>query len=118
MNDVTNPLGNIYISHRAISTIASQSTLESYGIVGLAAKNLIEGIAQLLTKDPTLGIDIQFTEGLLSIDLYVVVEYGINIKSVSASISENVRYQVEKATGIPVTSINIHVRGLRISNPD
>jgi uncharacterized alkaline shock family protein YloU len=55
---------------------------------------------------------------LLSIDLYVVVEYGINIKSVSASISENVRYQVEKATGIPVTSINIHVRGLRISNPD
>lgn len=118
MSEETNPLGNIYISHKAISTIAAQSTLESYGIVGLAAKNLLEGIAQLLTKDPSLGVDITFVEDALSIELYVIVEYGINIKSVSSSVSEIVRYQIEKATGIPVTSINIHVRGLRISNPD
>lgn len=118
MSEGTNLLGNIYITHRAISTIASQSALESYGVVGLAARNLIEGITQVITKDPSLGVVVQMNDGVLNIDLYIIVEYGTRIKSVSSSVAETVRYQIEKATGIPVTRVDVHVRGLRISNPD
>ena len=114
----TNPLGNIYVTHRAIATVAYQTTLLSYGIVGLTAKNLAEDIAQVLIKDPTLGIDIHFEDKALVIDMYIVIEYGTRIKSVASSVSDNVRFQVEKVIGLPVKQVNVHVRGLRISNPD
>jgi uncharacterized alkaline shock family protein YloU len=118
MNDRSNLLGNVFISPRAIATIASQSATESYGIVGLAAKNLAEGLAQVLVKDPSLGIDVRFDNDSVQIDLFIIVEYGVRIKSVATSVQENVRYAVEKAVGLPVTQVNVHIRGLRISNPD
>ncbi len=118
MKEGNNPLGNIYVSYRAISTVAYQSALQSYGVVGLAAKNLAEGLAQVLVKDPALGVDVHYDGKAIQIDLYVIVEYGTRIKSVAASVSDNVRYQVERVFGMPVSQVNVHVRGLRISNPD
>lgn len=118
MEEGTNPLGNIYVYHRAIATIASQSAMSSYGVVGLAAKNLAEGLAQALVKDPTLGIDVHYDGHTIQLDLYIVVEYGTRLKSVASSVADNVRYQVEKSIGLPVTAVNVHVRGLRVSNPD
>jgi uncharacterized alkaline shock family protein YloU len=118
MSETIKPLGNIYVSHQAIATIANQSALQSYGVVGLAAKNLVEGLTQVLVKDPTLGVVVHFDGKTISIDLFIVVEYGTRIKSVAASVADSVRYQVEKSIGLPVTQVNVHVRGLRISNPD
>jgi uncharacterized alkaline shock family protein YloU len=72
----------------------------------------------VLVKDPALGVDVHFDGKTINIDLYVIVEYGTRIKSVAASVSDSVRYQVEKIIGLPVTQVNVHIRGLRISNPD
>jgi len=118
MSESNNQFGNIYVSHRAIATIACQSALESYGVVGLAAKNLAEGLAQVLVKDPTLGVDVHFDGHTIQIDLYIIIEYGTRITTVSSSVADSVAYQIEKALGIPVNRVNVHVRGLRISNPD
>ena len=49
------------------------------------------------------------------IDLYIVVEYGTRITSVAASVADNVRYAIEKQTGLNVQYVNVHVRGLRVS---
>jgi uncharacterized alkaline shock family protein YloU len=118
MKDSSNLLGNIFVSYRAIATVASQSATSSYGVVGLAAKNLAEGLVQVLVKDPTLGVEVRFVEKIIQIDLYIIIEYGTRIKTVATTVSENVRYQVERIFGIPVSHVNVHVRGLRISNPD
>ena len=118
MKEAANSLGNIYISHRAIATIACQSALESYGVVGLAAKNLAEGLPQMLVKDPAMGVDVHFDGKTIQINLYIIVEYGTRINMVASSVSDSIRYQVEKTIGIPVSKVNVHVRGLRISNPD
>jgi uncharacterized alkaline shock family protein YloU len=118
MKEETNPLGNVYISHRAIATIAYQSALESYGVVGLAAKNFTEGITQAIVKDPTMGVKIDFDGQQIKIEMYIIVEYGTHIKSVATSVASSVRYQIEKALGITVSEVNVHVRGLRISNTD
>jgi len=118
MSESNNQFGNIYVSPHAIATIACQSALESYGVVGLAAKNLAEGLAQVLVKDPTLGVEVHFEGHNIQIDLYIIIEYGTRITSVSTSVADNVAFQIEKALGIPVNRVNVHVRGLRISNPD
>jgi uncharacterized alkaline shock family protein YloU len=116
----SNPLGSISVSHRAIATIAYQSAQESYGVVGLAAKNLAEGLAQVIVKDPTLGVEVDYDGKKISINLYIIVEYGTRIKSVADSLASSIRFRIERSIGIPADSVivNVHVRGLRISNPD
>ena len=118
MSDEKSPIGSIHISPRAIATIAYQATRQSYGVVGLAAKNLVNELAQVVVKDPTLGVEVHYDGDSINIDMYVIVEYGTRIKSVADSIANTVRYQVEKAVGMPVNKINIHIQGLRISDLD
>jgi uncharacterized alkaline shock family protein YloU len=118
MSDEKLPIGSIHISPRAIATIAYQAARQSYGVVGLAPKNLVNELTQVVVKDPTLGVEVHYDGDCINIDMYVIVEYGTRIKSVADSVSNTVRYQVEKAVGMPVNQINIHIQGLRISDVD
>jgi uncharacterized alkaline shock family protein YloU len=78
----------------------------------------VHGITQVLVKDPTRGIEVHYDGQNILIDLYVIIEYGTRITSVTNSVSNTVRYSVEKIIGMPVKEVNVHVRGLRISNVD
>jgi uncharacterized alkaline shock family protein YloU len=108
--------GDIQISKQAIATIAFQAVQRSYGVVGLASKNIADELAHALVKDPTHGIDVEYKNQEINIDIYIIIEYGTRIKSVAASVANTVRYKVERSLGVPVNEINIHVQGLRISN--
>lgn len=118
MDENKNHLGTVYVSHHAIATIAFQSSLESYGVVGLADKNIVRGLSKLIFKDPTSGIAINYDDHSLEIDIYIIIEYGTRISSVASSVANSVKFQVEKIIGIPVSAVNVHVRGLRVSDTD
>ena len=118
MGEEITSLGGIHISPAAVATIAYHATLESYGVVGLAPKNLVEGLAHTLTREPTRGVSVQYDGDKIDIELYIVVEYGTRIASVANSVANTVRYHVEKALGLRVNTINVHVAGLRVSNTD
>jgi uncharacterized alkaline shock family protein YloU len=118
MSDENTPLGRVTISPRAIATIAYQAARQSYGVVGLTSKNLVEGITQVIVKDPTHGIEVKYNDQKIAIDIYVIIEYGTRIKSVAASVSNTIKFNVEKALGMPVEEVNVHVRGLRVSDTD
>lgn len=107
--------GSVQVSPRAIATIAHQAAVQSYGVVGLASKNLLNGITNFIVKDPTHGIEVSYEAEAINIDLYIIIEYGTNIKTVAASVTKTVRFQVEKALGLPIQEVNVHVQGLRIS---
>ncbi len=110
------PLGMIDISPVAVATIASQAINQCYGVVGMANKNLVNGIASLLTRDHRRGIEVTIEDGEIIIDVYVVVEYGVRIRAVAESIQNTVKFHVEKSLGFPVGAINVYVQGLRLSD--
>ena len=116
MTGETTTIGRITISPRAIATIACQAALQSYGVVGLTCRNLANEIAQVFTRNPEHGVHVNVIDDLITIDLYVVIEYGTRISSVAASVANTVHYHVEKAIGLPVTAVNVHVQDLRISD--
>lgn len=118
MTDEFTSMGSIHVSPRAISTIAYHAVVRSYGVVGMTSKNLVNGISKVMVNDPSTGVEVRFQEDLINIDLHIIVEYGTRIKSVASSVANNVRYQVEKALGLPVNEINVHVQGIRVSDPD
>lgn len=114
----TTPIGSIQVSPQAIATIAFQAAMRSYGVVGMASKNVVDGLTNVLVKDPTHGIDVHYDGQQIDIDIYIIIEYGTRIKSVANSVANTVRYHVEKALGLPINEINVHVQGLRISSLD
>lgn len=110
------PLGQIDISPATVATIATRSVHQCYGVVGMASKNLVDGIAHVLTRDARRGIEVSFDDDGIVIDVYVIVEYGTRIRIVAQSIQNTVKFHVEKALGAPVTAVNVYVQGLRVSN--
>ena len=111
-------LGTINISFHAIATIAFQAALESYGVVGLANENFARGFSRFFSKEPISGVIVHEDEGGISIDLYVIIEYGTRISSVADSVSNSVKFNIERMTGVSVHEVNVHVRGLRVSDMD
>ncbi|MFC2064912.1 Asp23/Gls24 family envelope stress response protein [Chloroflexota bacterium] len=111
-------LGSIRISPKAVATIAYQAILQSYGVVGLAPKNLAEGLAHTITKEPSRGVSVSIDDDKIDIDIHIIVEYGTRVTSVAESVSRAVRFQVEKSLGLPVHNINVHIQGLRVSNEE
>jgi uncharacterized alkaline shock family protein YloU len=118
MTGESNPIGRITVSPQAIATIAYHAALESYGVVGLAHKNLVDGLAKAIVKDPAHGVDVHYDGTNINIDIYIIVEYGTRIKSVANSVGNTIRYHVEKALGMPVDRVGVHVRGLRVSEAE
>lgn len=110
--------GKIYILPQAVKTVARNSALQSYGVIALAPSNVSESIQRFFANDSDFGIKVRNTEDGLELELSLIVEYGLRIKSVTDSVAESVKYNVEKTMGVPVKKVDVHVRGLRISNPD
>ncbi|WP_420629396.1 Asp23/Gls24 family envelope stress response protein [Candidatus Leptofilum sp.] len=108
-------LGMIDISTTAVTTIASQAINQCYGVVGMANKNLANGIANLLSRDSKRGIDVAIEDGVITIDVYVIVEHGVRIRAVAESIQHTVKFHVEKALNMPVNAVNVYIQGLRMS---
>ncbi len=108
--------GKIDISKAAVATIANRAVIQCYGVVGMANKNLVNGISHILSRDSRRGIDVSIEEEEIVVDVYVIVEYGTRIRVVAESIQNTVKFHVEKSIGIPVRAVNVYVHGLRQSN--
>lgn len=118
MSTAETNLGRIEISPTAIARIASQAVSSTYGVVGIAPKNLINIVAHAFQRDARHGVDVRIRDDQIVIDVHVIVEYGTRIASVAKSIMNLVTFNVERALGMPVAQVNVHVEGLRISNTD
>ena len=118
MGEEKTSLGGIHISPNAIATIAYHATLESYGVVGLAPKNIADDIVRSITREPLRGVSVDYNGEDIDIGINIIVEYGTRINSVAESVANTVRFHVERALGLKVNNINVHVAGLRISNTD
>ncbi len=110
-----NALGEIVIADEVIATLAGISAMECYGIVGMASKRATDGLVELLGRENlSRGVKVHTHDDQITIDLYVIVEYGISIAAVARNIIETVKYNVENFTGMNVNRVNVMVEGVRV----
>ena len=109
-------LGIVAIENDVIARIAGLSAMECYGVVGMAAKSLRDGLVHLLKIESlSRGVTIETLDsGDLVIGLHIIVEYGTNLVAISNSLKDNVRYKVEESVGMTVRDVNIFIEGVRI----
>ena len=106
-------LGRITVAPEAIAQIVGHTAAECYGVVGMAGRGRV---ARLLTRDRlTQGIEVEGREDGVVVDLHVVVEYGLNLAEVAATVRSRVAYEVQRLTGLPVAAVEVHIEDVRRS---
>ncbi len=110
-----NELGSIVIDTDVIATYAGSVAVECFGIIGMAAVNMKDGLVKLLKRENLgRGISIRIEENKISIDFHVIVAYGVSISAVADNLIDNVKYKLEAFTGMEIEKINIYVEGVRV----
>ena len=107
--------GLITIDPEVVAKYAGTVAVECFGIVGMAAVSMKDGLVKLLKKESlTHGIQVEITENnKLVIHFHVIVSYGVSISAVCENLVSNVKYKVEEFTGIEVAKVNVFVEGVR-----
>ena len=106
---LASPLGRISISHDAVAHIVGRVATEAYGVAGTSSRK------RLLTRDPLRqGIAVGGSgEDGVTIELSVVVEYGLNLAEVASTLRNRVQYEVERLTGLRVASVEVRIQDVR-----
>lgn len=108
--------GIVTIDSEVIAKYAGTVAVECFGIVGMAAVNMKDGLVHLLRGESlTKGIKVVISdENHISISFHIVVAYGVSISAVTENLISNVKYRVEEFSGMPVDKINIYIEGVRV----
>lgn len=111
--------GIVKISDEVVEVIAGIAASEIKGVVGMSA-GLVNGISQILSgkKNLSKGVKVNVGEDSASIDLYIVVEYGIKIPELAEEVQNNVKKAVESMTGLNVSGVNVYVQNVSIIKED
>ena len=108
--------GEITISSAVFTTITGAAATNCFGVKGMAARSVKDGVYHLLRKESAgKGVRVVFHEDdSISIDLHIMVDNGVNLSAVGASIISEVRYVVSKCTGTEVRAVNVYIDSMMI----
>ena len=111
-----NEFGSIAVSNSVYTKIAGNAATNCFGVKGMAIRSVSDGLVHLLRRESMAkGVLVKTNEdGTLSIDLHIMIDKGVNISAIGASIISEVRYFVTKSTGTQVRAVNVFVYSITI----
>ncbi|SET00561.1 Asp23/Gls24 family envelope stress response protein [[Clostridium] polysaccharolyticum] len=108
-------MGEIIIDNEVVAKYAGSAAVECFGIVGMAAVNVKDGLVKLLKRESiSRGVNVEIDNDNMNIDMHIIVAYGVSITAVTENLISNVKYKVEEFTGLKAGTINVYVEGVRI----
>ncbi len=115
VSSLSSPLGQIRISHEAVAQIAGRVAAEAYGVVGMAPRGTRDRLPlrDRLRQGIAVGGD---ADGDVTIELSVIVEYGLNLAEVASTLRNRVRYEVERLTGLRVAEVDVRIQDVKSSS--
>ena len=111
-----NDKGSVTVSAAVYTEIAGTAATNCFGVKGMAARSVKDGLYHLLRKESAAkGVHVEFHEDdTISIDLHIIVDHGVNLNAVGAAIISEVRYVVQKSTGTQVRDVNVYVDSMAV----
>lgn len=112
---IENELGSIELQEDILKTLAGVATTECYGVVGMASQHIFrDGLAEMLGQENYhRGIVMHVVEGVVHLDLYVVISYGVRMSEVVREIQKKVKYDLEASLKIEVGSVNVYIQDVQ-----
>ena len=111
-----NDNGSVNISTSVYTDIVGTAASNCFGVKGMAARSVRDGVYHVLRKESVgKGVRVTYHEdNSISIDLHIIVDNGVNLSAVGASIISEVRYVVTKCTGTEVRAVNVFIDSMVI----
>ncbi len=111
-----NDNGSVNVSTSVYVDIAGTAASNCFGVKGMAARSVTDGVYHLLRKESMgKGVRVQFNEdNSITIDLHIIVDNGVNLTAVGNSIISEVRYVVQNCTGTEVRAVNVFIDSMII----
>ena len=111
-----NENGSVNVSTSVYTDIAGTAASNCFGVKGMAARSVTDGVYHLLRKESmSKGVRVEFHEDdTISIDLHIMVDNGVNLNAVANSIISEVRYVVTNCTGTEVRAVNVYIDSMMI----
>ncbi|MGI6217274.1 MAG: Asp23/Gls24 family envelope stress response protein [Coriobacteriales bacterium] len=107
--------GTVEVDEGVIQDMVGYVALTSYGVAGMAMPNLGDGIAKMLPAQKLRrGILLQNHGDSVTVELYIVVQYGTNLSTVAENLADTVRYALEEYLQVPVKDISVNIQGIKI----
>lgn len=110
-------LGVVRVSDEAIAnlvTIAVKKVPKVVDLCGGVFDSLIDGVYELFgRKTGRKGIRVNLGEKEVSVEISVIVEFGVEIGEIGSQIQENVRDAIENMTGLIVSEINVNITSVK-----
>ena len=110
--------GSIKISDDVIASIAGAAAVEVDGIAGMSTGITGEIYQFIGKKNPTKGVKIVTGENSVTVDVYVIVDYGVKINEVAGEVQQKVKSAIEEMTGLNIPAVNVHVQGIKIAKEE
>ena len=111
-----NENGSVNVSSSVYTDIAGTVATNCFGVKGMAARSVKDGVYHLLRKESmSKGVNVAIHEDeSISIDLHIIVDNGVNLTTLGESIISRVRYEVNKYTGTQVRAVNVYIDSMMI----
>ena len=110
--------GSIKISDDVVATIASITAREIEGVAGMSTGIAGEIYEFIGKKLPTKGVKIETGDGTVTVDVYIIVNYGVKINEVAGEVQLKVKNAIEEMTNLNSEAVNVHVQGVKIAKED
>ena len=106
---------SLKISDEVVAVITGVAASETEGVFSVGTGSFASGWTELLSgkKNNAKGIKVVMGEGTVSIEIQLVVKYGVRITDVASSVQENVKNAVEEMTGFTVEKVDVKVAGIK-----
>ena len=104
MNDTI--AGNLHVANDVLADMVGNAALECYGVVGMAKI--------LPASRLRRGVVVTTTEVGVHVELYVVIEYGTNINTVSQNLVDQVTFALSEYARVPLDGVEVHVQGVKV----
>ena len=116
MVKIENANGVITITSEVFTSLAGDAATSCFGVKGMVGSSKDGGPFQVLRRESmSKGVSAAFQEdGSVALQLHIAVDQGVNISALAHSIMGEVSYKVNKATGIPVSSVDVFVDSMLI----
>jgi len=111
-------LGTVEIAPEVIEVIAGIAASEVEGLFAMRG-NFASGVAERLgRKTHNKGVKVELIDDGISIDLFVILNFGVSIPEVAERLQSNIRQALKNMTALEIAEINVHVVGIQIDSYD
>lgn len=111
-------LGKVEISPEVIEVIAGIAASEVEGVATMRGNFATDVAEKLGRKNHGKGVKVELGEDGITVDVSVVITYGVAVPEVAKFIQSNIKQALQTMTAIELQAVNVHVVGVQFESTE